>query len=112
MEKERYGEVIRIARIANDLSAKELAQLVGKSATIISNLEHNKSRVSFDTFKKISKALNLRPHQLMELVEKYSELKEEDRLKRYQITLCDALTILIENKKSQDLKREEDEISK
>ena len=82
MEKERYGEVIRIARIANDLSAKELAQLVGKSSTIISNLEHNKSRVSFDTFKKISKALNLRPHQLMELVEKYSELKEVENLAR------------------------------
>ncbi len=112
MKKEKYGEVIRIARIANDSSVKELAQAVGKSSATISNLEHNKSRVPFETFKEIAKALNLRPHQLMELVERYSELNEEDRLKRYQITLCDALTILIENEKTKKLKIEEDEMSK
>ena len=39
MKKEKYGEVIRIARIANDSSVKELAQAVGKSSATIDSLE-------------------------------------------------------------------------
>ena len=37
MKKEKYGEVIRIARIANDSSVKELAQAVGKSSSYLLN---------------------------------------------------------------------------
>ena len=99
--KGELGRVIKIARVANDLKTKELAEKVGFSTTYISEVESGNKSISLDSFRLLASAFNMGPSQLMSLLEKYSELGKQDidELTRYQKTLMEALEIIINNQK-------------
>ena len=58
----KYGEsglVLRGLRIREDLTQKQLAELIGVSPRHISEMENNKRRIEKEMAKKLAKALNV-----------------------------------------------------
>ncbi len=101
-----HGKVLKIVRIANDLSIKELAKLSNISASFISEIEKEKKGLNITTFKKICIGLNLKPYEFMTLNEYYESLiGEVEPLKVYQLVLLRTLKLYIEkeNKPKEEL---------
>ena len=62
------GEVLRVSRIANDMSIKEVSQKAQLSVSYITELEKNKRKnPSTDFLKKICDAYNLRVSEFLTL---------------------------------------------
>ena len=69
------GKVLRIARIANDLTLKEAGSRSGVSYAYISELERQvKTNVSDEILEKLAKAYNLTKSQIITLEESYNIL--------------------------------------
>ena len=67
------GRVIRIFRIANDYSAKQLAELLNVSQAFITDMENGKKTPSLETTKKIAKAFNVSTSTFFKIYEFYEE---------------------------------------
>lgn len=92
-----HKEVLKIARIANDLSQKELANLTNLSPTYISELENGRKNINLKTLGKLSIAFNLKPYEFMALNEYYESLiSEKEPLKVYQLVLLRTLKLYIQ----------------
>ena len=78
------GKVLRIARIANDLTLKEAGCRSGVSHIYISELERQvKTNVSVEVLEKLAKAYNLTKEQIISLEEFYNILPiPEERMFR------------------------------
>ena len=63
-----YSKVIRIARIANNYSMREVATLSGVSSPYICSLENGNRKVTYKVFEKLAKVYNLAPYQLISKV--------------------------------------------
>jgi transcriptional regulator with XRE-family HTH domain len=63
--------LIKAYRKANDLTQKELADLVGIDHTMISRIESNADtqRIDLGTAEKFRKVLNFNPNELIKLVD-------------------------------------------
>lgn len=87
------GKAFKIARVANDYTAKEAAEHAQVSSTYISEVESGIKTPSLNNFKKLSKVYNLSASQMMELIEYYECLEdsEQNELRKYQLTLIKAL---------------------
>lgn len=67
-------EVLRLLRIANDMSIKELSQKTKISVAYITELERGvKSNPSYDVIKKYSEALGIDMDVIMYFVKEYSK---------------------------------------
>ncbi len=65
-----FGNVLREYRIKVNLSQEKLAELAELDRTYISLLERGLRQPTITTIFYLSKALNIKPHQLIEEVEK------------------------------------------
>jgi len=65
-----FGNVLREYRIKVNLSQEKLAELAELDRTYISLLERGLRQPTITTIFNLSKALNIKPHQLIEEVEK------------------------------------------
>lgn len=67
-------EVLRLLRISQDISIKELSRLTGISASYITEIESGrKNKPSFSIIEKYSKALDVSKSAIMFFEEEYSE---------------------------------------
>ena len=75
-DKKAICEVLRLLRISNDLSIKELSEISGISASYIAEIENgNKESPSIDIIDKYSKALNVSKATIMFFEEDLSSKK-------------------------------------
>lgn len=75
-DKKPICEVLRLLRISNDLSIKELSEKSGISASYIAEIENgNRESPSVDIIDKYSKALNVSKSTIMFFEEDLSDKK-------------------------------------
>lgn len=65
MNQKRFGQNLRIYRIKNALSQKELSVSTGLSVSHISHLENGTARVSIDSLLSLCHALGVSPGRLL-----------------------------------------------
>lgn len=95
-KKPNYGEVLRILKIANDITTKKIAELSEVSSAYISAIMNNQKIPSFKKLQIITEILNFTLYEYMSVVEFYTSLKLDiSDLRRYQLTLIRVLEILI-----------------
>jgi len=87
----KLGETLRIFRIANNFSTKEVAKSIGMSSTYVSEVESSHKNPSLETLKKFSSCFNVRVSTLMEI----SEQSEEHQW-NFQKTLLEILKIYVD----------------
>ena len=88
--------LIKIARVANNYRAKELAELSQVSYTHISELEKGHTSLSDSVLEKIAKACNLTPIDMHDLLMYYESLRTSE-VRKYRLTLMMALEIIESN---------------
>lgn len=64
-KKKGLGTVLKLLRIANDLSIKEMAQKLEVSSAYISEVEANNKKPSLDLISKYSEVLNVNKSTIM-----------------------------------------------
>ena len=72
-----FGETIKNARLAKDLSLRDLAELTGLDHSYIGRLEKNSSTPSRETVTKLAKALNIPENELM-VIAGYIEAEDKE----------------------------------
>lgn len=60
-----FGKSVKLLRIKRGMTAKELAEKVGVSPSMISKIEHGVVNPSHDTFRKITMELHVSMHELV-----------------------------------------------
>lgn len=101
MDREYVGEVLRIIRIANDLSQKDLAKKIAISNSYICELEKGKKSASHAMLEKILCCYELSTISFDAVLEYYKTIHSKDRLKKYQLTMLKVLNLpCYENKKN------------
>lgn len=88
--------IIKIARVANNYRAKELAELSQISYTHISELEKGRKYLSDSVLEKIAKACNLTPMDIKDMLMYYESLRTSE-VRKYRLTLMMALEIIESN---------------
>lgn len=97
------GEVIKIIRIANNLSISKLAELTGIPKEDISEMENGQKNISSGILQKIGTACSLFPHEIMELDKYYMSSKSfMSDTEVFQRTLFNTLDLCIKNKNKLD----------
>lgn len=84
-EKANIGKVLRIARIANNMTLKQASDASGVSSVYINELEcQRKNNVSDEVLKKLVKAYDLTLYDIITLTELYNilTLPEERKFRR------------------------------
>ncbi|NQU32090.1 MAG: helix-turn-helix transcriptional regulator [Bacteroidetes bacterium] len=74
MLSQAFGNVLRIYRTKAGISQEKLAEFADLDRTYISLLERGLRKPSLNIVFNLSKALNVKPHQLIEEVEKLMSL--------------------------------------
>lgn len=88
-DSSKLGKVLRLLRIAQDLSVKELAEKMEISSTYICDVESSRKRPSLDMLKKYSDALNVETSTILYFVE-----QNEKTNYNYQELLLKILNLL------------------
>lgn len=65
----KLGEVLRIFRIINDKSVKEVANELGCSITHVSDVEHNRKNAGLDRIKKFAGVYKVNASQVFSIQE-------------------------------------------
>lgn len=93
------GEVLKVARVAHDMSIKELAEKSSVSASYITELENkNKKNPSLNKLEKIVANFDLSLSELFEIDEYHdSIIGTKEELRVYQLLLLRTLKVCIEN---------------
>ena len=89
------GEVLRVVRIANDMSIKEVSEKSSVSVSYLSDLERNKKKnPSINVLEKIGSVYDLKVSELFELDEYHeSIIGLKEKLKIYQFLLIKVLEL-------------------
>lgn len=66
---EQLGERIKQLRLDKNLTLKDVAKRTGLSISFISQLEHNKTSATLESFKKVSEALGVNPSYFFKTAE-------------------------------------------
>jgi transcriptional regulator with XRE-family HTH domain len=87
-EEKKIGKVIKNYRILKGFSQKEIADLIGVNATIISNIENGITEIRIPILKKIADALGVTIDEILQEAEKdieepKNETKEKKDLKAF-----------------------------
>lgn len=93
----KIGEVLRIARIANDLSILEASKISGVSNPYIVEIEKNKKNPSDEILEKLLKTYNLYPKQFVKLEDYYSRLDTVEDSRKYRMCLSRMLKVIDTN---------------
>lgn len=94
--KTNICDILKILRIANDLSIKQLSDKSGISVSYITELEKGKkTKPSIDTIDKYAKAFGLKKSVIIGLLEKF-EMQDYD----YQLLLANILKVFTEHQKT------------
>lgn len=92
------GMVLRIVRVANDLSITEVNQRCSVSRSYLSEIENGKKRISLNKKMELLEVYNISINQFEELCDYYNHFKSEIAvLKKYQLTLLKSLNMLIKS---------------
>jgi len=94
--KKGLGNVLRLLRIANDLTIKELAKKMDVSSTYISEIEANNKKPSLEIITKYSNVLNVNRSSIM-----FFDEEGEKNGYNYQKLLLDILQKIVEKKATQ-----------
>ena len=95
-EKKGLGNVLKLLRIANDMSIKELAEKMAVSSAYISEVEANNKNPSLDTLTKYSEALNVNKSAIMYFDEEGEKISYD-----YQHLLLQILEAIVNRKVSE-----------
>lgn len=93
MDKISFGEVLRIVRIANDLSKNELSRNVCVSVSYICEIEKGRKSPSNVILEKLLNYYNISNDEFEAIILYYESLKKKDKLKKYQLTLLYVLKL-------------------
>jgi len=91
-----YGKAIKILRAVADLQQKELAELAGVDASLISLIEKGKRRPGLSTLEQITRALGVPQHLFTLLAAEQADLKNV-RPKELQVGLESVARLLLAN---------------
>lgn len=100
---EAIGKILKVFRITNDLSTRDLAAKMQVTHSYISLLENGKRKVSHDILHAFAKTYNIGEYQIMDIVHYYEEL-EGDELQRYQLCLLKVLELTTSKHKKAESK--------
>ena len=95
------GEVLRVSRIANDLSIKEVSQRANVSTSSISEIEKEKRiNPSSDCIRKICDVYNLTVFDICVLDDYHNSLiGKKEKLEIYKLLLLEVIKIQTKNNK-------------
>lgn len=86
------GEVVRVTRIANDFTTKDLSEKSQASKSYINEIEKGKKTPSNDILNKLSEGFNLDVETLLELNEYHDSLiGKKEKLEIYRMLLLKTL---------------------
>ncbi len=86
------GEVVRVTRIANDFTTKDLSEKSQVSKSYINEIEKGKKTPSNDILNKLSEGFNLDVENLLELNEYHDSLiGKKEKLEIYRMLLLKTL---------------------
>lgn len=94
MDKASIGKVLRVIRIANDLSKRELAKKTGVSVSYICEIEKGIKKPSDVIIEKILNYCNISMNEFYDTLNYYERIKIKDKLKKYQSTLLYVLKLI------------------
>lgn len=93
-----FGKVLKIARIANNLTTKEAAERMQVRSSYISAIENGTRKgIRRETLTKFADVYSYKASEICFLEEYYESLVNEDDDKKYRKTLCKAIDILESN---------------
>lgn len=91
------GNVLRILRVANDLSITEVKERCSISRSYLSEIENGKKQPSLEKILEVLNVYNVTIEEFKEIVIYYNKLNSDvEETKRYQLTLLKVLKMLIE----------------
>lgn len=97
-DAETVGIVLRIVRMANDLSITEVSQRCSISRSYLSEVENGKKLISLKKQMKLLEIYNTSANQFREICDYYRHFESEKTvLKKYQLTLLKSLNMLIKS---------------
>lgn len=97
-DTETVGMILRIVRVANDLSITEVNRKCSVSRSYLSEVERGKKQISLKKQMELLKVYGISINQFKEICDYYRQLKSDKVvLERYQLTLLICLNMLIKN---------------
>lgn len=90
--KKGIGYVLKLLRIAREMSAKELANKMGVSASYITEIETNNKKPSLDMINKYSEALEVKKNTIF-----YFDDQGSENGYNYKHLLVEMLQLMIDN---------------
>ncbi len=95
-DTETVGMVLRILRVANDLSITEVNQKCSVSRSYLSEIENGKKQISLKKQMELLRVYSISINQFKEICDYYRQLKSDKSvLERYQLTLLKSLNMLM-----------------
>ena len=86
------GEVVKVTRVANDMTTKDLSEKSQVSKSYINEIEKGKKTPSNDILNKLSEGFNLDVENLLELNEYHDSLiGKKEKLEIYRMLLLKTL---------------------
>lgn len=93
MEVEKgIGQILKVLRVANDYTLKDIEEKANLSVSYISELENGKKSVTVKVLEKYANLFEIEMPQIMALVEFYESVGGTE-LKKYQLTLIEGLKL-------------------
>ena len=96
------NEALRLVRIAHGYKSKEVAQMIGVSASYLSEIESGRKTPTLDLLQKYSEAFSIRLSTLMFFIEELDREVPKERIKDNMRKYIFKLMNLIEDKKVDD----------
>lgn len=95
------GELLRVSRIANDMTIKEASQKSGVSVSFITEIEKQKRKnISVDVLGKLCDAYNIKMSDFFVLDEYHNSIiDQKTKLEVYKLMLLEVLKYYNENSK-------------
>ena len=95
------GELLRVSRIANDMTIKEASQKSGVSVSFITEIEKQKRKnISVDILGKLCDAYNIKMSDFFVLDEYHNSIiDQKTKLEVYKLMLLEVLKYYNENSK-------------
>lgn len=85
-----FGRVLKMFRIANGYTAKEVADIMQVTHSYVSMIEGGNKKVSHKILQSFADAYDVGAYQIMDLVRYYERIKGDER-KKYQLTFLKVL---------------------
>ena len=99
------GEVVKVTRVANDMTTKDLSEKSQVSKSYINEIEKRKENTSNDILNKLSEGFNLDIEDLLLLDEYHDSLiGKKEKLEIYRMLLLKTLETYEEKNKKMQIK--------